>query len=203
MPVIRLKSVVLPAPFGPITLTISPSSTCRSSASITCRPPNAFEMRFSSSSAGHQTISTRAVPSSPCGRQLISDDQERAEQEDPGHAGLGDEPRSPRRTRRGTASGTSRMVRQTPRSSESVITAAIRSTKPDVAEVRPVARDGSPSRRAGRRPGRPRSSRRPTPAAATRPAGRRRSPNTIVPATTAASLSQGRIRASSPSPIET
>ena len=30
MPVIRSKSVVLPAPVGPITETISPSSTCRS-----------------------------------------------------------------------------------------------------------------------------------------------------------------------------
>src|SRR6185436_9254145 len=35
----RLKSVVLPAPFGPITLTISCSRTTRSSSAITRRPP--------------------------------------------------------------------------------------------------------------------------------------------------------------------
>ena len=35
MPVTRLKTVVLPAPFGPIRLTISPSSTCRSRRSAT------------------------------------------------------------------------------------------------------------------------------------------------------------------------
>ena len=35
-PVTRLKSVVLPAPLGPITLTISPSPTCRS-RSVDCR----------------------------------------------------------------------------------------------------------------------------------------------------------------------
>jgi hypothetical protein len=42
MPVTRLKSVVLPAPFGPITLTISPSRTSRSSVLMHCRPPNAL-----------------------------------------------------------------------------------------------------------------------------------------------------------------
>ena len=36
----RLNSVVLPAPFGPMTLTISPGMTTRSRSSITCRPPN-------------------------------------------------------------------------------------------------------------------------------------------------------------------
>ena len=40
MPVIRLKTVVFPAPFGPIRLTISPSPTCRSRSVSTCRPPN-------------------------------------------------------------------------------------------------------------------------------------------------------------------
>src|SRR5215210_8851343 len=49
MPVIRLKTVVLPAPFGPITLTISPSSTCRSRPSTTRRPPNDFVTPRSSS----------------------------------------------------------------------------------------------------------------------------------------------------------
>jgi hypothetical protein len=39
-PVIRLKKVVLPAPFGPMTLTISPSSTLRFTPSTARRPPN-------------------------------------------------------------------------------------------------------------------------------------------------------------------
>src|SRR3954454_4152035 len=49
MPVTRLKSVVLPAPFGPITLTISRSSTSRSSSWIAYRPPKLFETARSSS----------------------------------------------------------------------------------------------------------------------------------------------------------
>src|SRR5450759_2819607 len=40
MPVITLKTVVLPAPFGPITLTTSRSATCRSSSEIARNPPN-------------------------------------------------------------------------------------------------------------------------------------------------------------------
>ena len=50
IPVIRLKTVVLPAPFGPITLTISPSSTCRSSSLTTLSPPKAIDTFCSSSS---------------------------------------------------------------------------------------------------------------------------------------------------------
>src|SRR6266508_3863617 len=49
MPVIRLKSVVLPAPFGPITLTISPSFTWRSSSDTTFRPPKASDTSRNSS----------------------------------------------------------------------------------------------------------------------------------------------------------
>src|SRR6185295_13802722 len=40
----RLKSVVLPAPFGPITLTISCSRTTRSSSAMTRRPPKDFRL---------------------------------------------------------------------------------------------------------------------------------------------------------------
>src|SRR5438309_2534424 len=55
MPVIRLKSVVLPAPFGPITLTISPSSTPRSRSDTTASPPNESETPRSSSSGASAT----------------------------------------------------------------------------------------------------------------------------------------------------
>src|ERR687886_835007 len=44
-----LKSVVLPAPFGPITLTISPLFTVRSRSWRTVRPPNASVTPLSSS----------------------------------------------------------------------------------------------------------------------------------------------------------
>ena len=42
-PVITLKTVVLPAPFGPMRLTISPSRTCRSSSESARRPPKDSE----------------------------------------------------------------------------------------------------------------------------------------------------------------
>src|SRR5712691_1106532 len=45
MPVITLKTVVLPAPFGPITLTISPSPTCSSRSDSASRPPNDRDTR--------------------------------------------------------------------------------------------------------------------------------------------------------------
>src|SRR4051794_27784671 len=41
-PVIRLKSVVLPAPFGPMMSRRSPGSTLRSMSLVTRRPPNAL-----------------------------------------------------------------------------------------------------------------------------------------------------------------
>jgi hypothetical protein len=41
-PVIRLNSVVLPEPFGPITLTSSPAVTVRSIPSAAATPPNRF-----------------------------------------------------------------------------------------------------------------------------------------------------------------
>src|SRR5580658_7603450 len=46
-PAIILKSVVLPAPFGPKMPTISPASTSKSSLSITERPPKARESEAS------------------------------------------------------------------------------------------------------------------------------------------------------------
>src|ERR1700677_3827851 len=48
-PAIMLNNVVLPAPFGPRMPTISPSSTLKSSRSITTRPPKVRESEASSS----------------------------------------------------------------------------------------------------------------------------------------------------------
>src|SRR5215208_960833 len=51
-PVIKLNSVVLPAPFGPITLRISPGSSARSTPSTAWTPPKCrFSPRISSSGA--------------------------------------------------------------------------------------------------------------------------------------------------------
>src|SRR5579864_3409168 len=46
-----LKNVVLPAPFGPIRLTIAPSGTVKSTSSTATRPPNSFRSICVSSSA--------------------------------------------------------------------------------------------------------------------------------------------------------
>src|SRR4051812_40449147 len=51
-PVMTLNSVVLPAPFGPITLKISPGCTARSTPSTAATPPKCrFKPRTSSSGA--------------------------------------------------------------------------------------------------------------------------------------------------------
>ena len=41
-PVIRLNSVVLPAPFGPMIKRRSPGATLRLTSAVTRRPPNAL-----------------------------------------------------------------------------------------------------------------------------------------------------------------
>src|SRR5436309_15814188 len=50
MPVIVLKSVVLPAPLGPISEAIIPSSSLRLTRASACRPPNLLDMSRSSNS---------------------------------------------------------------------------------------------------------------------------------------------------------
>ena len=74
-PVMTLNTEVLPAPFGPITLTTSRSSTLSSSSVSAFRPPNASD-NLSSSSTGPggsaiQTTSTRREPRRPSGRAFI------------------------------------------------------------------------------------------------------------------------------------
>src|SRR6266699_6653106 len=49
MQVIRLKTVVFPAPFGPIMLTISLGQTCRSRSCTAARPPKYLVTLYSSS----------------------------------------------------------------------------------------------------------------------------------------------------------
>src|SRR5437773_10740636 len=50
MPVRVLKSVVLPAPLGPISEAIIPSSSLRLTRASACRPPNLLDMSRSSNS---------------------------------------------------------------------------------------------------------------------------------------------------------
>src|SRR5262245_52891932 len=54
-PVMRLKSVVLPAPLGPMIRRRSPGSTARLTRAVTRRPPNAF--------SSSDTASALMVPS--------------------------------------------------------------------------------------------------------------------------------------------
>src|SRR5919198_3322445 len=70
-PVIRLKSVVLPDPLGPITPTSSPSSTAKLTSLTARTPPNAFETRSTS-----RRVSARPLPpSSPAERWRRKDER--------------------------------------------------------------------------------------------------------------------------------
>src|SRR5262249_53625651 len=51
-PVIRLNSVVLPAPFGPMISRRSPGVTSRLTLLVTCKPPNALYSDFTPSAVG-------------------------------------------------------------------------------------------------------------------------------------------------------
>src|SRR6516162_8599273 len=66
-PAIMLKSVVLPAPFGPMMPTISPASTEKSSRSMTLSPPKARDSEASSS------IVRRALPAAFRTRSAVRD----------------------------------------------------------------------------------------------------------------------------------
>src|SRR3954468_14966113 len=58
----RLNSVVLPAPFGPIRPRISPSLTTRSTVRTAMSPPNARETFFSSRSTCSVIVVRRRSP---------------------------------------------------------------------------------------------------------------------------------------------
>ena len=59
MPVIRLNSVDLPAPLGPISAVTVPASTPKLTSSTAARPPNIFLMPRSSSSGRVGVMSRR------------------------------------------------------------------------------------------------------------------------------------------------
>src|SRR4051812_27078711 len=97
MPLTRLNTVVLPAPLGPITLTISRSPATRSRPSRTFRPPNDRDRPCSSSTGAsaisdhlHAPLAEQAVRS-----RVHQDDEERAEQELARDRRLVDEPQLP------------------------------------------------------------------------------------------------------------
>src|SRR5215469_830413 len=104
-PVITLKTVVLPAPFGPIRLTISPSPTCRFSSESARRPPKDSER-----SVRFKTEPRPAPPhSDPCSRDDLHaplpqqplragghhHNQDRADHELPGNGRLDAQPGLP------------------------------------------------------------------------------------------------------------
>src|SRR5438270_5734161 len=62
MPVIKLKTVVLPAPFGPITLTISCGQTSRSRSCTAARPPKRLETLVSFSRGSLFCLATCSTP---------------------------------------------------------------------------------------------------------------------------------------------
>src|SRR3954469_23280262 len=90
MPVIRLNSVVLPAPFGPITETISPSFTRRSRPSTTFRPPKESETLLSSRMLGRSPLDNLdpALTEQAVGTQDHQSDQDQPEHDVTGRLGL-------------------------------------------------------------------------------------------------------------------
>ena len=58
---------------------------------MTLSPPKLFEMPVSSSSRSIQTISTRDVPSRPCGTRIHQHDEDHADEDEPRDARLDDE----------------------------------------------------------------------------------------------------------------
>src|SRR2546421_9653866 len=62
MPVIKLKTVVLPAPFGPITLTISLGQTSRSRSCTAARPPKRLETLVSFSRGSLPWLTACSTP---------------------------------------------------------------------------------------------------------------------------------------------
>src|SRR4051794_23673090 len=84
MPVTALNSVVLPAPFGPITEWMRPGSTARSTALTAVRPPNRM-VRFRTSRIG---VVTRPLPRSvtrpaPLGQQPVRPEPHHYDQHEP------------------------------------------------------------------------------------------------------------------------
>src|SRR5215475_3591879 len=84
-PEIWLISVVLPAPFGPITACSSPGRTSSVTSSVTRRPPKLlarFSMRRTASATAYSPQS-RGEPDQPAAREHGDQDQKRSEDDLP------------------------------------------------------------------------------------------------------------------------
>src|SRR5215213_7299386 len=96
MPVMIFITVLLPAPFGPIRLTISPAPIANERSCTACRPPKFFVTLVSSSMILqdlHHFYSWLAKqPVRPVGHQQHQDG---AQEQQPRHAGLGGQARLP------------------------------------------------------------------------------------------------------------
>src|SRR5580704_14285300 len=71
MPLMQLSTLVLPAPFGPISASSSPASTCSDTSLRTARPPKLSE-RCSTASSGIRPLTCRGLPQRPIGAALIA-----------------------------------------------------------------------------------------------------------------------------------
>src|SRR5437763_6245460 len=92
-PVIRLKSVVLPAPFGPMIAVTRPAATVRLTPPTAAKPPNALWRSRTSSTAEPSTCALPEREGSPgeaAGEAEQEDDKDRAEHERP-VLGVGDD----------------------------------------------------------------------------------------------------------------
>src|SRR5580704_8062447 len=88
-PLMRLNSVDLPAPFGPMTAAISPSATARSTSDTARQPPNDLERPRTSSICGPLPLAadpgdaSRQSPDDPAGEGEQQHEQDRAKHERP------------------------------------------------------------------------------------------------------------------------
>src|SRR5262249_44992201 len=84
VPETTLKSVVLPAPFGPTRPTISPVPTVRVTPSSARNPPKRTAMSRSSSMIGHRGLPRRATPPKAAaerGQQAFGGEQDHCAQQ--------------------------------------------------------------------------------------------------------------------------
>ena len=67
-----LKSVVLPAPFGPIRAVIEPASTSSDASATAATPPKRLHASSHLEQRAHSSTISSRLPKRPCGRQAIS-----------------------------------------------------------------------------------------------------------------------------------
>src|SRR5436309_1245090 len=84
-PVMRLKTVVLPAPFGPMIAQMDPLPTVRSTPATAWKPSNAFRTPRTSSTPGSSEPAAEAAqrPDDAARKREQQDDEQRAEDERP------------------------------------------------------------------------------------------------------------------------